>query len=237
MAGFGGVAEYGITVRWNKNFLKLIRLLLERRGAVQHVRRRAFRRHHDCRQHFRNGIRSRGAVRRRRPSDRDPHEERSGARSAAGVRFPDGAAAHRRGQDQLGRESATPIADRGDRRRPDRHRYGHRIAGVLRGAGREIPGALRNAGRRKGRARSARGLDRGRNRNGRRVSETCVRHSRRAGVSGSRRPRSEAGGTAQHLGRRHHRLPPPDDRCAQLYAEPRRGRSWRSKRESASRNR
>jgi NADPH-dependent glutamate synthase beta subunit-like oxidoreductase/NAD(P)H-flavin reductase len=32
MAGFGGVAEYGITVRWNKNFLKVIRLLLERRS-------------------------------------------------------------------------------------------------------------------------------------------------------------------------------------------------------------
>ena len=32
LAGFGGVAEYGITVRWNKNFLKLIRLLLERRS-------------------------------------------------------------------------------------------------------------------------------------------------------------------------------------------------------------
>ncbi len=31
-AGFGGVAEYGITVRWNKNFLKVIRLLLERRN-------------------------------------------------------------------------------------------------------------------------------------------------------------------------------------------------------------
>lgn len=31
-AGFGGVAEYGITVRWDKNFLKLIRLLLERRS-------------------------------------------------------------------------------------------------------------------------------------------------------------------------------------------------------------
>ncbi len=29
--GFGGVAEYGITVRFNKNFLKVIRLLLERR--------------------------------------------------------------------------------------------------------------------------------------------------------------------------------------------------------------
>jgi NADPH-dependent glutamate synthase beta subunit-like oxidoreductase/NAD(P)H-flavin reductase len=31
LAGFGGVAEYGITVRWDKNFLKVIRLLLERR--------------------------------------------------------------------------------------------------------------------------------------------------------------------------------------------------------------
>ena len=31
MAGFGGVAEYGITVRWDKNFLKVIRLMLERR--------------------------------------------------------------------------------------------------------------------------------------------------------------------------------------------------------------
>ena len=31
IGGFGGVAEYGITVRWDKNFLKIIRLLLERR--------------------------------------------------------------------------------------------------------------------------------------------------------------------------------------------------------------
>ncbi|MDI9349370.1 MAG: FAD-dependent oxidoreductase [Candidatus Symbiobacter sp.] len=35
LAGFGGVAEYGITVRWNKNFLKLVRLLLERRAEYQ----------------------------------------------------------------------------------------------------------------------------------------------------------------------------------------------------------
>ena len=34
MAGFGGVAEYGITVRWDKNFLKIIRLLLERRANL-----------------------------------------------------------------------------------------------------------------------------------------------------------------------------------------------------------
>ncbi|QKX02562.1 FAD-dependent oxidoreductase [Wolbachia endosymbiont of Dirofilaria (Dirofilaria) immitis] len=30
-SGFGGVAEYGITSRWDKNYLKVIRLLLERR--------------------------------------------------------------------------------------------------------------------------------------------------------------------------------------------------------------
>ncbi len=34
-AGFGGVSEYGITVRWNKNYLKLIRLLLERRKSFR----------------------------------------------------------------------------------------------------------------------------------------------------------------------------------------------------------
>ncbi|HBN22698.1 MAG TPA: pyridine nucleotide-disulfide oxidoreductase [Holosporales bacterium] len=33
IGGFGGVAEYGITVRWDKNFLTLIRLLLERRDS------------------------------------------------------------------------------------------------------------------------------------------------------------------------------------------------------------
>ncbi len=31
ISGFGGVAEYGITVRFDKNYLKIIRLLLERR--------------------------------------------------------------------------------------------------------------------------------------------------------------------------------------------------------------
>lgn len=35
MAGFGGVAEYGITVRWDKNFLKLIYLCLSRRPYFQ----------------------------------------------------------------------------------------------------------------------------------------------------------------------------------------------------------
>ena len=35
MAGFGGVAEYGITVRWDKTFLKVVRLLLERRAEFR----------------------------------------------------------------------------------------------------------------------------------------------------------------------------------------------------------
>ncbi len=35
MAGFGGVAEYGITVRWDKNFLKLIYLSLLRKPHFQ----------------------------------------------------------------------------------------------------------------------------------------------------------------------------------------------------------
>jgi NADPH-dependent glutamate synthase beta subunit-like oxidoreductase/NAD(P)H-flavin reductase len=34
-AGFGGVAEYGITVRWDKNFLKVVRLLIERRDTFR----------------------------------------------------------------------------------------------------------------------------------------------------------------------------------------------------------
>ncbi|MDA1343664.1 MAG: pyridine nucleotide-disulfide oxidoreductase, partial [Proteobacteria bacterium] len=35
LAGFGGVAEYGITVRWDKNFLKVIYLTLLRRQAFR----------------------------------------------------------------------------------------------------------------------------------------------------------------------------------------------------------
>ncbi len=37
LAGFGGVAEYGITVRWDKNFLKLIYLTLARRENFQAI--------------------------------------------------------------------------------------------------------------------------------------------------------------------------------------------------------
>ena len=45
LAGFGGVSEYGITVRWDKNFLTLIHLTLARRREPAHLRRRPLRRH------------------------------------------------------------------------------------------------------------------------------------------------------------------------------------------------
>jgi NADPH-dependent glutamate synthase beta subunit-like oxidoreductase/NAD(P)H-flavin reductase len=35
LAGFGGVSEYGITVRWDKNFLKVIRIALERKPNLR----------------------------------------------------------------------------------------------------------------------------------------------------------------------------------------------------------
>ncbi|MDQ6800609.1 MAG: FAD-dependent oxidoreductase [Acidobacteriota bacterium] len=35
LAGFGGVSEYGITVRWDKNFLKVIRIALERKQNMR----------------------------------------------------------------------------------------------------------------------------------------------------------------------------------------------------------
>src|SRR5205823_105095 len=34
LAGFGGVSEYGITVRWDKNFLTLLHLTLARRSRL-----------------------------------------------------------------------------------------------------------------------------------------------------------------------------------------------------------
>lgn len=35
LSGFGGVSEYGITVRWDKNFLKVIRIALERKNGIR----------------------------------------------------------------------------------------------------------------------------------------------------------------------------------------------------------
>ena len=35
LEGFGGVSEYGITVRWDKNFLTLLHLTLARRDRLR----------------------------------------------------------------------------------------------------------------------------------------------------------------------------------------------------------
>ena len=87
MAGFGGVAEYGITVRWNKNYLKLVRLLLERRAAVRAFRRRAFRRRRDAVDGRRlgDGLRPHRAVHGRRQADGAGHS-RTGWRAACARR-------------------------------------------------------------------------------------------------------------------------------------------------------
>ena len=101
MAGFGGVAEYGITVRWDKNFLKIIRLLLERRGRVRAFRRRAFRRDARYRRRVRARLRPCRRRGRRGPPDGARIAERPRDGRAHRVRLPDGAAAHRRGEDRI----------------------------------------------------------------------------------------------------------------------------------------
>jgi NADPH-dependent glutamate synthase beta subunit-like oxidoreductase len=66
MAGFGGVAEYGITVRWDKNFLKIIRLLLERRRQFAMFGGVRFGGTLTIDEAFADGLRPHRAVRRRR---------------------------------------------------------------------------------------------------------------------------------------------------------------------------
>jgi hypothetical protein len=128
MAGFGGVAEYGITVRWDKNFLKMIRLLLERRGY--------------CRGGLADGVRPHCARRGRRPSDPARYSQRTGARRARRVGFPHGSATNRRGTARIDRQPADTPARSGHRRRPDGNRHGNRVTRLLRRPDREIPDAL-----------------------------------------------------------------------------------------------
>ena len=98
MAGFGGVAEYGITVRWDKNFLKLIRLLIERRAQFAMFGGVRFGGTLHADDAFALGFDHVALARRRRRPDRARHAEWPRARRAHGIGFPDGAAAHRRGQ-------------------------------------------------------------------------------------------------------------------------------------------
>jgi hypothetical protein len=143
MAGFGGVAEYGITVRWDKNFL-LIRLL-ERENTLRcsaacaaHAHRRAFALGFD---HIALCAGPGGP---RSAAD----EERARRRRAPGLRFSDGAAAHRRRQGRqppISRCGCRGIIGGGLR---DTHR--DRGARLLSAAGGEVPRPLRDRRARRG---------------------------------------------------------------------------------------
>ena len=98
MAGFGGVAEYGITVRWDKNFLKVVRLLLERRAGFALYGGVRFGGTHRRRRRVCAGLRSRRARHRRGSPTVLDLPQRTRARRSHRLGFPDGAAAHRRGQ-------------------------------------------------------------------------------------------------------------------------------------------
>ena len=156
MAGFGGVAEYGITVRWDKNFLKVIRLLLERRDRFALFGGVRFGGTLDAEGAFALRLRSRRGRRGRGQADGARAAERARDRRAHGVRLPDGAAAHRRGEGEFRRQHAAAAAGGRRRRRADRDRHGDRGARVLPGAGREVPVALRGARRGAGARRRSR---------------------------------------------------------------------------------
>ena len=95
MAGFGGVAEYGITVRWNKNFLKVIRLLLERRAEFTMFGGVRFGGTLDGRRRLRHGVRPHRPLHGGGPADGHPDEERPGQGRPPGVGLPDGACSSR----------------------------------------------------------------------------------------------------------------------------------------------
>ena len=110
MAGFGGVAEYGITVRWDKNFLKMIRLLLERRDRFALFGGVRFGGTLDAEDAFALGFDHVALADGRGQADGARPAERPRARRAHGVGLPDGAAAHRRGEARLDRQHAGAAA-------------------------------------------------------------------------------------------------------------------------------
>ena len=160
MAGFGGVAEYGITVRWDKNFLKVVRLLLERRGEFKMF----------------GGVRFGGTLTIESAFELgfDHIALCAGAGRPTIVAMKNGLAPGvRQASDFLmalqltgaaktdsHRQPAGAPAGRRDRRRPDRHRHRHRGARLLSAAGGEVPQPLRGAGRRARRRRRRGRLDR-----------------------------------------------------------------------------
>ncbi len=220
MAGFGGVAEYGITVRWNKNFLKVIRLLIERRsefamfGGVRFggtlTVDSAFEMGFDhialCAGAGRPTVipMKNGLVRGvRQASDFLMALQLTGAAKYASL---------------ANLQIRLPIVVIGGG--PDRNRYGDRIAGVLRRASREIFEALRTAGEGVRRARNSGDVDGGRGRDREGIFIARAGDSSGTGDGGAPGAASTADRSARFVGRRDDRVPAAADRFAKLYAEP-----------------
>ena len=184
LEGFGGVSEYGITVRWDKNFLTLLHLTLARRrglrmyggvrfgGTMPIEDAWAYGFDHvavasgagrptiiDMKNNLIRGI--------RKASDFLMALQLTGAFKRDGAAEPAGAPARHR-----------------HRRRPDGHRYGDRADGVLPAAGRKSARPVRNAGRGTGRRARPRILRRRGAGGARRVPRA---RSRDPGRTGARR--------------------------------------------------
>ncbi len=160
MAGFGGVAEYGITVRWDKNFLKIIRLLLERRGQFAMF----------------GGVRFGGTVTLEdamamgfdhvalcvgagKPTVLDiPNGLARGVRAASDFLMALQLTGAAKEDSIANMQLRLPVVVIGGGLTADRHR--HRIPRLLRRAGAQVPRALRGAGRRHRRRRDSPGLGR-----------------------------------------------------------------------------
>ncbi len=141
--GFGGVAEYGITVRWDKNFLDINYVILMRRKKFRLLDGVRFGGTLTIDDAWSLGFDHIAVAAGRRPADDRADEEQPGARRAHGLRLPHGAAGPGRLPQELADQSADRVAGRGHRRRPHRDRYRHRDAGVLRRPGREEARPLR----------------------------------------------------------------------------------------------
>ena len=230
MAGFGGVAEYGITVRWDKNFLKLIRLLLERRAEFAMFGGVRFGGTLGIDEAFALGFDHIALCAGAGRPTVIPMIERPGARRAPGLGFPDGAATDRRGQDRQRRQSAVrlPVVVIGggltaiDTATESLAYYPVQVEKFL--ARYETLVAERGEAAVRGRWSEEE----------RAIADEFIAHarahSRRARRRRSARTASRTSSQLLKLGRRHDRLSPPPDRRAELHAQSRGSREGAGRR-------
>ena len=226
--GFGGVAEYGITVRWDKNFLTALYLTLARRAAFRVYGGVRFGGTLDVDGAFALGfvITSR-SPRARKQADDHRRQEQPHPRRTQGVRFPHGAAAHGRSfKKDLARKFAGAPARARHRRRPRGHRHDDGGGGLLPNPGREVPLALGGARREQRWRRERRRARDLRRRGGGRRAGVPLRARARHFAPSARAPAAadEAPGlreARQRVGRRLARLPPLDEGQPGLPPQPR----------------